>query len=675
MKQILKMGMVVVMATTSGDSLMARDNLSPQSEQTRSQMAVSKTNIPKFERQSGLTQNHEILVSQASTSPKPNQQPKQRTFAQRVDTFTRQNIESEWHPSIAIATKAQPNLLAAVQPDNTIVIWKVGTAKSEFGPLSLPKVLPVNTQHKKRIRSIAITSDGKYLASGDNDDKVVIWNTLTGNPITTFVGPITEDKKRFPNNESTAVTSLAFSRDNQLLAVAHGLSSFKGSGQTPPILSTVKIWKLSELLKNQPNKKPIMSLDADRISVNAVAFSPKQNNLLATSGSEKNYKLWDTTTGKRLTLVEMPASHFGAEQLAFSPNGQFLAAAIEKGSNGPGEVHLWDVNKPMKVQSIVPPFTGFKGTAKSVVFSPKEDGKFILAGSIDGTVKLWNRQTRTEILTEDIRKSEKAPVVNSVVFVPDNNGKFLTASTAGLVSQWKVAQGPVPPNPPGTPGPPGPPGIDGKDGTPGPPGTPGNSNPLLKILTGLGLLLYAPFALYLIEASRKKLIALIGQLLKSINNLIDDGKTLDNPIAHSAGIIEHCGQKVRDIANHLELSKPQTVHFQTTGESASLIEYDIKPVVKDIRDTSEEINKLKEQTTNLSQKVNKLFGDFESKVPNEQQLLNVVNPVYRILQFFHIALIILGLGYLLNGLQGIQTSPVSMNPQISKSSLVDEMDK
>jgi WD40 repeat protein len=556
-----------------------------------------------------------------------------------------------WYPGITLGTnpKNQRKYVAGVQPNNTIVIWEVRTdSKTNQLSTGSSKVLNGNIKPTERIRALSMSPDTKLLAAAVNandvsngkDNRILIWNVQTGKIVAQLFGPSDV-------NTTYSLTSLAFSINNQFLVSGHG--EHKNSKAI--------VWKLNQVLpkaqknggtarlQNLINNNDYYALDADSISIASLNFSPN-GKLLATSGSEKKLKLWDASTwnAKPITTIDIPTSRFGGQALAFSSDSQLLAAAIEKGIKGGGEIHLWNIRDPKKPQ-LLKEFTGFTGAARSVAFSP--DNQRLIAGSSDGTIKLWNLGTNKEIMSQDLRPSDRTPAINSVAFVSNSNQSFLTATTYGNISQWSLAQ--KPPTPP----------------------EPSNS---VNIIAGVLLILYAPLALYLIDASRKKLATLIHRSLKTINNLVCDGEALDDSIANSAKIIDRCSQKVKEIADDLEAGKPQAIAFHYQENPSVNIEYDIKPTIEDVRSTSDNIYKLKEQTEDLSEKTKKMFGDLKSKLPHDKQILNIVNPLYLSLILFHIGLLLLGIWLLILGVQGIQADRGKLNASINYSSLISKKD-
>jgi WD40 repeat protein len=93
-------------------------------------------------------------------------------------------------------------------------------------------------------------------------------------------------------------------------------------------------------------------------------------------------------------------------------------------------------SRPLSAQEAKEPITlkGHTISVHSVAFSP--DGKQIVSGSFDKTIKLWDAVTGKEILTF---KGHTDPVF-SVAFSPDGK-RIVSGSHDGTVKVWEMPTG------------------------------------------------------------------------------------------------------------------------------------------------------------------------------------------------------------------------------------------
>ncbi len=167
---------------------------------------------------------------------------------------------------------------------------------------------------------------------------------------------------RFSLELALPIYSVAFSPvDTSLIA------SVNGAG-------TIKLWNINN------TKEPIKILGHPGIFPN-IDFSPT-GELLA-SASHGKLVLWDVASGMKINTLE------SSRDFAFTPDGNQLATV----HNG---VKLWDIRNPMKITQIATlPFNEahrVEGSACAVDIS--SDGKWIATGYTNGTVNVWDLQTR-----------------------------------------------------------------------------------------------------------------------------------------------------------------------------------------------------------------------------------------------------------------------------------------
>ncbi len=231
-------------------------------------------------------------------------------------------------------------------------LWDVATGQ-------LRRELPGHTQN---VYAVAFHPDGQTLVSTCRDG-VRFWDVQTGTV------------RRSLPQESVYFNSLAMSPDGKMIALGGGpqIESY----QTP---GTIR-------LLDTATGNVVARLAGHASFVYIVAFSP-DGKTLASGDYQGVVRLWDVGSGKERAVL--PHS-LPVVSLSFSPDGKLLA--VGAGSHdrtlnwivqAPGEVKLWDprTGKELAVMQSNPP------PAMPVVFSP--DGKTLVTGAADGTVKLWD---------------------------------------------------------------------------------------------------------------------------------------------------------------------------------------------------------------------------------------------------------------------------------------------
>ncbi|AFZ00136.1 serine/threonine-protein kinase [Calothrix sp. PCC 6303] len=286
--------------------------------------------------------------------------------------------------------------------------------------------------HSKGVTSIAVSPDGKTLASGSQDKTIKLWNLVTGEQIRTITG------------HSDLVWSVAISPDSQTLAsssrdktiklwnLATGEQIRTITGQSDLVVAispdsqtlasgsqdkTIKLWNLV-------TGEQIRTLTGHSRSVQSVAISP-DSRTLASSSSDGIIKLWNLGTGEEIRTL---TGHYGpgdsglVKSVAISPDGKTLASAsFDK------TIKLWNLATGEQIRTL----TGHSDWVISLAISP--DGKTLVSGSYDGTIKLWNLETGQQIRT----LTGHSRPVNSVAISPD--GKTLVSGSDDYtIKIWRL---------------------------------------------------------------------------------------------------------------------------------------------------------------------------------------------------------------------------------------------
>jgi WD40 repeat protein len=292
--------------------------------------------------------------------------------------------------------------------------------------------------------ALAFTSDGKYLHVVINGDGLQVWEIATGakvntliddefrgavwfNPSNTHLLQEGDNKKRIWTIEAGTFIELetqtprfntfAFSPNEHYLATAQRIGSLVGLryGQ-----NLVQVWDVS-------SGRQLMRLEAE---VFHLAFSPDSQYLATATGSAAI--VWDVVTGKEVFRIGQADYIAG---LAFSPDGQYLAMAASN------EVSIWNIALP-KVGLHFTHNDSAPAGINAVDYST--DGKYVVTGGSDGSVRLWDATVGNEVI-----HWEQPFHIRSVAFSPD--GRFVLTGggfnppsnnvSPSVVTLWNIETG------------------------------------------------------------------------------------------------------------------------------------------------------------------------------------------------------------------------------------------
>jgi WD40 repeat protein len=189
----------------------------------------------------------------------------------------------------------------------------------------------------------------------------------------------------------TGVTAIAFSPDNKILAVGADDYTIQrldaGTGQ---------VWRRL----NEPDRgarAPGVHPDGQRVY--SLAFSPDGKTLASAGDIIKNnllaggqVTLWEIPSGKLLrTIIVNQQITTYTKSVVFTPDGKGLLtgmALYAPVSRRSGEIDEWDAQTGTLERKWEPLDAGIN----SVAFSP--DGQFLAAGRSDFTINVWDIKTR-----------------------------------------------------------------------------------------------------------------------------------------------------------------------------------------------------------------------------------------------------------------------------------------
>jgi len=269
------------------------------------------------------------------------------------DVATRQIIHRLFghEAGVNAAAFVAPDLARAISAgdDGTLRLWDLKSGEE----------LAVWRGHEKKVVAVAVSPDGRFVASGSWDRTVRLWDAATGAPLARFTG------------HEGSVNAVAFLPENQ------GIISAGYDG-------ALWLWPLHGQAVNQGAEARLASTG---FPINDLAVAPNGRHLL-TGSADGSLRLWDWQEREELARL---AGHEGAVlAVAFSPaDGAFASGGAD------GQLLLWQSAATAPSRSLQ---VEHYRAVWSIAFSP--DGAVVYAGGTDPVARAWYVASGASILGE-----------------------------------------------------------------------------------------------------------------------------------------------------------------------------------------------------------------------------------------------------------------------------------
>ncbi|MEM9540748.1 MAG: WD40 repeat domain-containing protein [Cyanobacteria bacterium P01_E01_bin.42] len=235
--------------------------------------------------------------------------------------------------------------------------------------------------HSDTVKDIIFSPNGKFIASGGKDKKVILWNK-SGEKIAEL------------ENHYKSITTLVFSPDSKILA----------SGSED---NTIKLWSIKG--------EELKTLEGHSDKINQISFSP-DGKTIASASSDGTVKLWNQDGSLVNTLTDHNSD---VTLVQFSPNGKIIATV---GKDDTIKLRTRNGNLRHSIGSF--------GVLK-IKF--QENSKILMGVSQDKTLKFWDLDGNLLKTTHEILWN--AP---SVINFSENAQKLVASDPWGQTHFWKI---------------------------------------------------------------------------------------------------------------------------------------------------------------------------------------------------------------------------------------------
>lgn len=270
------------------------------------------------------------------------------------------------------ALAAAEGVLASAGFDQSMIVWDPAAGRARA----------VVRWHAGAVNALAALPGGGFASAGE-DGRIALWPARPG-----------AQPERVLEGHTEPVAALAVSADGRLLASA----AWDG---------TARVWTLSD--------GSARVLEGHRGNVNGVAFRP--DGVVATAGFDGTLRLWPEAGGGVLAEFGFPLNTLSA-----LPDGSLAAGGVD------GMLRVVAPDGAVReVQA---------GARPIVALAAAPDGSLLAAGSLGGSVTLW------EVASLRLRHTLEGPglPVWSAVFAPDGRSLW-TGGADRRVRRWDAATG------------------------------------------------------------------------------------------------------------------------------------------------------------------------------------------------------------------------------------------
>ena len=288
-----------------------------------------------------------------------------------------------------------------------------------------------HSKHRGWVRSLALSSDGMFVASGADDKTAKFWDMQTGGVVRTFYGHTEWVCSVSVSLDRTTIASGSADETIRLWDARTGECRHVISGHNEAV-STVNFSPTNSRLLMSSCDHTVRRWDIDGRPVGPVyegddvAFSRDGTHFVLRTRGVTTVR----SSGSGAVVAELQAPKANLWHCCFSPDGKLVAGTIYR------NIYVWDIaNSDPRPVKIFIGHTNYNIT--SLVFSSS-----LISSYGDGSIRFWH----VGVMSTDpvVTDSEDTPLdltrIESVS-LPTNEAIAVSCNSRGVVRTWDISTG------------------------------------------------------------------------------------------------------------------------------------------------------------------------------------------------------------------------------------------